>query len=82
MLQGPNYEELLRIAPLPQVLHILGHLATIWRPVLSRAVFHDMMTSLAEACVARVASEVLQLDDIAVEETTQVRHRCLMLVRL
>ncbi|GAQ88119.1 centromere/kinetochore protein zw10 [Klebsormidium nitens] len=57
-----------------KVLHVLGHLATIWRPVLSRGIFHDMMTSLAEACVARVASEVLQLDDIAVEETTQLRH--------
>jgi hypothetical protein len=50
----------------------LGHLSAIWRPVLSSAVFSDIMTSLADASATRVASEVLQLDDIAVEETTQV----------
>lgn len=63
-----------------QVGHILSHLASVWRPVLS----HDMLTStlceLFDGVFLRVLHEVEELQDISEPESNSLSQLCRMLV--
>lgn len=61
----------------PQVVFILEKVHIIWEPILPKSTYRRTMCILLEFVFKAVIKDILLLDDIAAEETLQVR--CLSL---
>lgn len=64
-----NYLDLCQIAFIIEKVHI------IWEPLLLPSVYEKSMTLILESVFSRLAKEILQIDDMAAEETLQVQSK-------
>lgn len=59
-----------------QVSHILQHLVTVWRPVLSQDVLLHLLGELVQSVFARVQASIEDLEDISEAESTRLAVLC------
>lgn len=57
-----------------QVIFILEKVRMLWQPVLLPSTYKKCMCMALESVFSRIAQDILFLDDIAAEETLQVRE--------
>ncbi|GBG79942.1 hypothetical protein CBR_g30206 [Chara braunii] len=58
---------------LRQAVDILTRLAAIWKPILSKKAYLHIMGAVMDGAVARLVADVISLQDMAEEETVQLR---------